>query len=115
MPHVKPISRQQRRKLRTRGKIKATANRPRLSVFVSNKHIYAQVIDDHTARTLAAASDLKLAKGTKSEKAAQVGQQIAELALKKKIKQVVFDRGDRKFHGRIKALAEAARQAGLEF
>ena len=115
MHRVKPTHSSVRRKKRVRGKIRATSQRPRLSVFVSNQHIYAQVIDDQTSRTLVAANDLKLNTGTKTEKATQVGQQIAQLALKKKITQVVFDRGNRKFHGRIKALAEAARQAGLQF
>lgn len=101
---------------RVRAKIKANSTRPRLSVVRSDKHIWAQVIDDTQAVTVAAASDKDLVgKGTKVEKATQVGAAIAEAALKKGVKQVVFDRGANRFHGRIKALADAARKAGLDF
>jgi len=105
------------RKLRTRARIFGTAGRPRLSVFRSLKHIYAQVIDDSQGRTLASASSHeKESKGGANQKAAaMVGEKIAKAALQAGIKKVVFDRGARIYHGRIKAVAEAARQAGLEF
>lgn len=110
------IKRNQRAK-RIRKGLKRVGSRPRLSIFRSNKYIWAQVIDDSKAETIASITDksLKDAKGTKTEKAAQVGEKIAELALKKKIKQVYFDRGKYRYHGRVKALAEAARKKGLEF
>lgn len=88
----------------------------RLSVFRSNKFIYAQVIDDANSKTLVAASDKKAqTKKSKLENAKNVGEQIAKMALAKKIKKVVFDRGGYKYHGRIKALAQGAREGGLEF
>lgn len=93
-----------------------TRRHPRLSVFRSGEHIYAQIIDDNKKVTVAAASDLKLKeKMTKSERAKYVGAEIAKLALKKKVTAVVMDRGWYKFHGRIKALADAARENGLKF
>lgn len=105
-----------RRKNRIRSKVAGTALRPRLAVSVSNMHIIAQLIDDQAGNTLAYTSDLLLkAKGTKTEKAAVVGTAIAELATKAKVKTVVFDRGGKLYHGRVKALAEAARAKGLEF
>jgi len=106
-----------KRQIRTRSKIKDT-ERPRLSVFRSSKYIYAQIIDDQKGTTLVAASEKDIkskAKITKSEKAALVGQVLAKKALAKKIKRVKFDRGAFKYHGRVKALADGARQAGLEF
>ena len=108
----------ERRAYRTRNKIKATSVRPRLSVFRSSAHIYAQVIDDAKGVTIAAASSLSLgtsASGKKAEVAVLVGKAIAEAALAKGIKQVVFDRGSYKYHGRVKALADAAREGGLDF
>lgn len=107
-----------RRKRRIRAKISGTKERPRLCVFRSNKHIYAQIIDDEAKKVLTGASDLELKekpKGTKTEIAYMVGQLIAQKAKKKKIKKVVFDRGGYKYHGRVKALAEAARKEGLVF
>jgi large subunit ribosomal protein L18 len=105
-----------RRKNRIRSKVAGTAIRPRLAVSVSNMHIIAQVINDEAGETLAYTSDLLLgSKGTKVEKAAAVGTAIAELAKKAKINTVVFDRGGKLYHGRVKALAEAARAKGLEF
>lgn len=106
----------QRRSFRTRSHIHGTAERPRLSVKVSNLHISAQVIDDDAHRTLASATSVgqKLA-GTMTEKAALVGVDIAKKAKKAKISAVVLDRGASKYHGRIKALADAARNEGLEF
>lgn len=105
------------RKRRIRSVISGTTARPRLSVFVSNLHISAQLIDDTTGTTLAAVSTVgdKTTKGTMSEKAAWVGTEIANKAKTAKVKQVVFDRGGKLYHGRVAALADAARKAGLEF
>lgn len=105
---------------RTRARIRTHINTPRLSVFRSGKHIYAQIIDDRAGRTLVSAHDIVSTKVKKEIKtplgaAVSVGTAIAEQALEKKIKKVAFDRGGYKYHGRIKALAEAARKAGLEF
>jgi large subunit ribosomal protein L18 len=109
-----------RRQSRTRFRIATNAaGRPRLSVFRSGKHIYAQVIDDAQAITLAAASsnekEGKSAKSYNVDAARTVGTKIAERAMAKGVKQVVFDRGGYIYHGRIKALADAAREGGLEF
>lgn len=128
-----------RRKLKVRNKIKGTLQRPRLSVFRSNRSIYAQLIDDQKGVTLTAASEKMLAgkietkiktsqkkekkpsetkiikPKTKLEKAYLVGQILAEQALKKGIKKAVFDRGSYRYHGRVKKLAEGAREAGLNF
>ena len=111
-----------RRQKRTRYKLRqVSGGRVRLSVFRSEQHIYAQVIDDNAGRTLAAASSLEavkkgeLPKGTDSTAAAFVGKQLAERAIAAGIKDVVFDRGGYRFHGRIKALADAAREGGLNF
>lgn len=105
------------RKNRIRTKLRAVSSEPRLTVFRSNEYIWAQVIDDAKGVTLASSSDksLKLTKEAKLEKAAKVGENIAEQALAKKIKKVVFDRGAYRYHGRVKALAEAARKKGLQF
>ena len=108
-----------RRAQRTRTRLKALSNgRPRLSVFRSSKNIYAQVIDDERGVTLAAASTLegegKVSGGDK-DAAAKVGKLVAERAIEKGVKDVVFDRGGYIFHGRVKALADAAREAGLNF
>lgn len=110
-----------RRHRRVRKKVFGTPERPRLNVFRSHEHIYAQVIDDAEAHTLVSASSidqgvLSEAKGkTKTERATVVGRMVAERALEAGIKQVVFDRGGYKYHGRVKALADAAREAGLDF
>lgn len=104
-----------RRHAKVRAKISGTTARPRLAVFRSNKNIYAQIIDDTTNTTMAAANDVKETKGTKSEKAALVGKAIAEAAKAKGIESVVFDRAGYLFAGRVKALAEAAREGGLKF
>ncbi len=110
-----------RRHLRVRKKVVGTPQRPRLCVFRSHKHIYAQVIDDTKGHTLVAASDLEPGLRTQSvgkpkkERAALVGELLARRALDQGITKVVFDRGGYKYHGRVKALAEAARQAGLQF
>ncbi|PNY82106.1 50S ribosomal protein L18 [Deinococcus koreensis] len=105
-----------RRKLRARRKVRTAAGeRLRLSVYRSSKHIYAQIIDDSKGVTLAAASSAALKTGTKTDTAAAVGKALAEAALSKGVKQVVFDRGQYKYHGRVKALADAAREGGLDF
>ena len=107
-----------RRHRRVRKKVRGTAERPRLAVYRSNKHISAQVIDDRTGRTLAAATtleaDLKCTGGN-VEGATKVGTLLAERAKAAGIDAVVFDRGGNRYHGRIKALADAAREGGLEF
>ena len=107
----------QRRHKRVRGKISGTAERPRLSVYRSNKNIYAQVIDDVKGVTRASAStlDSEVNGKTKSEKAAGVGALVAKRANEKNITNVVFDRGGYLYHGRVQALAEAARENGLQF
>lgn len=101
---------------RVRTIVKGTSQRPRLSAHISHLHITAQIIDDSTGKTLAYASTVgKSLSGNRTDKAAQVGKDIATAAKKAKVKQVTFDRGSRKYHGRIKALADAARKEGLEF
>lgn len=104
-----------RRHARIRSKIMGNAERPRLAVFRSNKFIYAQIINDETRTTLVAASDAKAKKGTKTERSQAVGQEIAKAAQAKNITSVVFDRGGFSYTGRVKALADAAREAGLNF
>ena len=109
----------QDKRIRLKAKIKArifgTKERPRLSVFRSNKFIYAQVINDETRKTLAQASDLKAKNGTKTERAKEVGKMIAEACKGLKISQVVFDRNGFKYTGRIKLVADEARAGGLKF
>jgi large subunit ribosomal protein L18 len=101
---------------RVRAKIFGTANMPRLSIFRSQGHIYAQIIDDVAGKTLVSANSQKLGlKLKKSEIAKEVGKNVANLALKQNIAKVVYDRGGYKYHGRVKALAEGAREAGLKF
>ncbi len=106
-----------RRHRRVRGKISGTAERPRLVVFRSNKGIFAQLVDDEAGRTLASASWLQLrpTKGTKTEQAAEVGKALATAARKAGVKTCVFDRAGYLYHGRVKALAEGAREGGLKF
>lgn len=104
-----------RLKKKIREKISGTVLRPRLSIFRSNKFIYAQVIDDVTGKTLAQASDVKITKGTKTERAQMVGKNISEVCIKSKINQVVFDRNGFKYTGRIKMVADKAREGGLKF
>lgn len=96
----------QRRAIRTRNKVRGSSDRPRLSVFRSNKYIWAQVIDDVAGKTMAAAG---------GKNPAEVGKTVAERALKAKVKKIVFDRGAYRYHGQVKILAEAAREGGMEF
>ena len=113
---LSPRDSSKRRAERTRRRLKALAGgRPRLSVFRSAKNIYAQVIDDAGGVTLAHASTLEGGKGSDKDAAARVGKLVAERALEKGVKDVVFDRGGYIYHGRVKALADAAREAGLNF
>ena len=105
------------RHARVRSQISGTTKRPRLAVHISNLHVTAQLIDDTANKTLGYATTVgqKAAKGTMSEKAAWVGEEIAKQAKAAKLKRVVFDRGSKLYHGRVAALADAARKAGLEF
>ena len=111
------LNSKQRRLKRVRNKISTNLGIPRLTVFRSNQHIWAQIIDDKHGKTMVATStkSLKNIKGNKSEKAALVGQEIAKLALEKKIINVRFDRGLYRYNGRVKALADGARSGGLKF
>jgi large subunit ribosomal protein L18 len=118
MSHTKPVARK-RRHFRVRKKVRGTAARPRLAVFRSNKHIYAQVIDDVAGRTLASASTMEKdgASGSAGsvEAAKAVGERLGERVKSAGIDSVVFDRGGFKYHGRVAAIADGARSAGLEF
>lgn len=109
----------ERRQKRVRKKVSGTGVRPRLSVFRSNRHIYAQVVDDVNGRTLASASSMEKALGLdgkkKAEQAQEVGKAVAARAREAGVETVVFDRGGNLYHGRVKALAEGAREAGLQF
>ncbi len=109
----------QKRHVRIRQTLKGTAAKPRLNVFRSNSQIYAQIIDDETGKTLCSASsldkELNLKNGSNIQAATEVGTLVAKRALELKIETVVFDRGGYLFHGRVKALADAARAAGLKF
>jgi large subunit ribosomal protein L18 len=104
-----------KRHARIRSKVSGTAARPRLCVYRSLTTIYAQLIDDVAGKTLVAASDIKSKKGTKVESAKNVGTELAKLAKELKIEECVFDRNGYKFHGRVKSLAEGAREGGLKF
>lgn len=104
-----------RLKAKIRTRISGTVERPRLSVFRSNKFIYAQVINDALGKTIAQASDIKATKGTKSERAKAVGKKIAEICIAAKMDTVVFDRNGFKYTGRIKLVADEARAGGLKF
>lgn len=123
MKRVSRKSKKDLRHARVRRKINGSAERPRLSVFKSSRHIYAQIIDDVNATTLVAASSqtpeireaLSKKKTKKTDVAKAVGKHLGELALEKGIKKVSFDRGGYPYHGRIKSFADAAREAGLEF
>jgi large subunit ribosomal protein L18 len=103
-----------RRHRRVRKKLGGTPDRPRLAVYRSNRHIYVQLVDDQGAKTLAAASDLSISGGDKEDRAKKVGQAIAERAKALGVGRAVFDRGGRLYHGRVKAVAEGAREGGLE-
>lgn len=118
----KALSKRKRRHVRVRAKVSGTAQRPRLNVFRSSAHIYAQVIDDTVGRTLVSASDLEETVreragdgATKSARAEAVGTVVAERAKEAGLTKVVFDRGGFLYHGRVRAVAEAARASGLEF
>jgi large subunit ribosomal protein L18 len=112
---ITKTDRRNRRKSKIRNRVIGTNERPRLSVYRTNQHIYAQIVDDSNSQTIVATSDVKLEKGTKSEKAKLVGEKLAKLAQTKKITKVVFDRNGFKFHGRIKELAQGAKDGGLIF
>ncbi len=119
---IKKVARNELRKSRherVRNKVVGTANVPRLNVFRSNGNIFAQIIDDENGTTLVSASSidksLNIKNGGNIEAASKVGESLAQKAIKAKIKKVVFDRGGYLYHGRVKALAEAARENGLEF
>lgn len=112
---ITKIERRIKIKHRVRNKISGTADRPRMSVFRSNKQIYVQIIDDEAAKTLVSANSLGLEKMNKSEQAAKVGEIVATKAIEAGITAVVFDRNGYLYHGRIKQVAEAARKAGLKF
>ena len=105
------------RQRRVRGKIIGTSETPRLSVFRSNNHIYVQLIDDASKKTLFGISDRHITKaeGTKISVAKLLGMEIAKMAVEKKITKVMFDRGSYRYHGRVKAVAEGAREGGLQF
>lgn len=111
----KKAEKKDRRHAKIRTRIFGTAIRPRLSVFKSNRFMYAQIIDDEAGKTLAAASSISSKKGTKSEQAKEVGTHIATKAKAAKISKVVFDRGGFAYKGRVKNVAEGAREGGLKF
>ncbi len=103
------------RHFKIRKRVIGTETKPRLAVFRSSAHIYAQVIDDSKQKTIVSESDIKLEKGTKVERSFEVGKKLAEKAIKKGINEVVFDRGGFLYHGRIAELARGAREGGLKF
>jgi len=118
MPSLSTREARLRRHRRVRGKVRGSAERPRLLVFRSNRGIFAQLVDDDAGRTIAAASWLDLPKsfkGDKTEQAAEVGKRLADSAKKAGVEIAVFDRGGYLFHGRVKALADGAREGGLQF
>lgn len=106
-----------RRKIRTRKKLRSVSDKPRLSVHRTNKFIYIQIIDDKSGKTLLSASEklVKEAKGTKTDRAKALGITVGKMALEKKIKTVIFDKGSYTYHGRVKAVADGAREGGLTF
>ncbi len=109
------ILRRKNRQSRIRAKIRNVSELPRLSVFRSNEYIYAQIIDDAAHKTIVGISEKKDTKGTKTERAKALGLELAKVAKDKKVSKVVFDKGSYAYHGRVKALAEGAREGGLEF
>ena len=114
---LKKQEKRHRRHIRIKSRIKGTEKCPRLSVFRSNKYIYAQLIDDLNGKTLVSVSDVKIGKSklNKTEKAKELGSSLAKKAIDNKIEKIIFDRGGYKYHGRIKAVAEGAREGGLKF
>lgn len=112
---VSKIARRNKIRARIRGKISGTPERPRMSVFRSNKAIYVQLVDDQAGKTLASASSKGITEGTKTEISEKVGELIGKKAIEMGIQAVVFDRGGYLFHGRVKSLADGARKAGLKF
>ena len=112
---ISKIQRRNKIKTRIRGKVSGTAARPRMTVFRSNKQIYVQLVDDQEGKTLVSASSKGIEEGTKIEIAAKVGKAAAEKALAAGITEVVFDRNGYLLHGRVKSLADAAREGGLKF
>lgn len=112
---ISKIQRRNKIKTRIRGKVSGTAARPRMTVFRSNKQIYVQLIDDLAGKTIVATSSKGLEDGNKTELAAKVGEAIAQKAIAAGITEVVFDRNGYLFHGRVKSLADAARNGGLKF
>jgi len=112
---INKIERRNRIKKRIRARIFGSAKVPRLSIFKSNKFIYAQIIDDESGKTLGSASDSKFIKGNKTARAEEVGSTIGKIAKSKKISKIVFDRSGYKYTGRIKSLAEAVRKTGIKF
>jgi len=119
--HMKTLKKKLKKREALRGSVKGTVERPRLSVFRSNQHIYAQIIDDVNFKTLVSCSTLdpeikvELKTGKTCEASKIIGQKLAERSLEQNIKTIIFDRGPYLYHGRIKALAEGAREGGLEF
>ena len=111
----KKVEKRIRLKKKIRAKVSGTSDCPRLSVFRSNQFIYAQLIDDTKRVTLGSASDMKVTKGTKTERSSSIGKEIAKIAKEKGISKVVFDRNGFKYTGRVKAVADAAREGGLIF
>lgn len=107
------LNRATKRKIRTRAKVQGTKERPRLSIFRSNKFVYAQLIDDVSSKTIFGVSEKNVE--AKDEKAKELGKLVAKKAAEKKIKKVIFDRGSYAYHGKVKAIAEGAREGGLEF
>jgi large subunit ribosomal protein L18 len=116
MPVIKHNkTRTERRKIRVRIKMRGTQERPRLTVFRSNQHLYVQAVDDVARKTLASANDVSAkATGTKTERAKQVGKALLKQLEKAKVTKLIFDRGSYKYHGRIKAVAETLREGGIE-
>lgn len=109
------LTKQDKRKKRVRSKLFGTAERPRLTVYRSNRKMFAQIIDDSKGKTLVSGSTVAKSKAPKAKQAQELGHDIAKKALAKKIKKVVFDRGSYSYHGRVQLLADAAREGGLEF
>lgn len=112
---IKRNIRRDRRVKRVRKKLRGTSERPRLSIVKTNKHIFAQLIDDEAGKTILSSSTLSLKSKKSKESAAAIGTKIAELSLAKKIDKIIFDRGRYKYHGLLAELANAAREAGLQF